>query len=118
MLAAPQSCCLLQLTSSQHWPPAACHRNGWHLQIVNEVLRDFNVTCSEALGAVFMHSRKHRLFYTSRSTLSCTSPLQALAYECNSTFSRVLAERMTFYATDPSADTINRVKVRQRAGWG
>lgn len=52
------------------------------------------------------------------SALSCTSHLQALAYECNSAFSRVLAERMTFYATDPSADTINRVKVRQRAGWG
>lgn len=65
-----------------------------------------------------MQSRKHRLFHTSRSALSCTSPLQALAYECNSAFSRVLAERMTFYATDPSADTINRVKVRQRAGWG
>lgn len=36
--------------------------------------------------------------------------LQAVAYEFNTEFSRVLSQRMTFFSNDPSADTINRVK--------
>eukprot|EP00877_Chromochloris_zofingiensis_P005730 jgi/Chrzof1/15158/Cz09g29140.t1 len=35
---------------------------------------------------------------------------EAVAYEFNTEFSRVLSQRMTFFSNDPSADTINRVK--------
>ncbi|GAX80995.1 hypothetical protein CEUSTIGMA_g8430.t1 [Chlamydomonas eustigma] len=38
------------------------------------------------------------------------SSKEAVAYEFNSAFSKVLAERMSFYANDPSADVINRVQ--------
>lgn len=34
----------------------------------------------------------------------------ALAYEYNTEFSRVLQQRLVFFNTDPSADAINRVK--------
>ena len=34
----------------------------------------------------------------------------AVAYEYNTEFSRVLAERLRFFATDPAADTISRVQ--------
>ena len=43
--------------------------------------------------------------------------LQAVAYEYNTEFGPVLQERMNFYSTDPSADTLSRVQVgvgRQR----
>lgn len=35
---------------------------------------------------------------------------EAVAYEFNTEFARVLAQRMDFYSNDPSADSINRVK--------
>lgn len=35
---------------------------------------------------------------------------EAVAYEMNAAFSKVLSERMLYYSNDPSADTINRVK--------
>ncbi|MEW5303827.1 MAG: hypothetical protein WDW36_006481 [Sanguina aurantia] len=44
------------------------------------------------------------------SSLYGEAALLAVAYEYNSEFSRVLQERMTYYSSDPAADTINRVK--------
>ena len=37
---------------------------------------------------------------------------QAVAYEYNTEFGKVLADRMYFFSHDPQADTINRLKVR------
>lgn len=42
--------------------------------------------------------------------LSVPSTLQAVAYEYNTEFSQVLAQRTDFYSSDPAADTINRVR--------
>lgn len=45
--------------------------------------------------------------------LSLYDPVRAhnaLAYEYNTEFSRVLQQRMVFFNTDPNADAINRVK--------
>ena len=35
---------------------------------------------------------------------------QAIAYEYNTEFSRVLQQRMQYFANDPNADAINRVR--------
>ncbi len=37
---------------------------------------------------------------------------QAVAYEYQTEFAPILAERMQFYGANPQADTINRVKVK------
>jgi vesicle-associated membrane protein 7 len=36
--------------------------------------------------------------------------LQAVAYEFNGSFSTVLAQRMTYFNSDPGADVIDRVR--------
>jgi len=50
----------------------------------------------------------------SRTSRRCTTPPhlqpQAVAYEFNTEFSQVLAQRADFYSSDPAADTINRVR--------
>lgn len=43
-------------------------------------------------------------------TLYGPAALQAVAYEYNTEFSKVLQQRLHFFNTDPQADAINRVK--------
>jgi hypothetical protein len=42
--------------------------------------------------------------------ICCTNYLQAVAYELNAAFSTVLAQRMTYFNSDPGADVIDRVR--------
>ena len=44
------------------------------------------------------------------ATYGSAAAQQAIAYELNTEFSQVLKQRMHYFANDPSADAINRVR--------
>lgn len=69
----------------------------------------FVVMATEALGRripfAFLDDVASRFFGSYGATYR-----EAVAYEFNTEFSQVLAQRAAFYSSDPAADTINRVR--------
>lgn len=69
----------------------------------------FLVMAEEALGRrvpfAFLEDVSQRFFGSYGATCR-----EAVAYEYNTEFSQVLAQRADYYSSDPAADTINRVR--------